>query len=109
MMRAGILPVLFASGIPVPQDVPQDMDVEPSHLGAWRGSIHGLETPVAVAVGPADRIHVVEAGAHRVRVFDVQGTELARLGRPRSWRRVWRADPWTPRCWPLPPRPWRTR
>lgn len=81
---------LLLAGAPPPQDGigPRAQDPaqegpaqeSPSHLGAWLLTIHGLERPLGVALGPGNRVYVAEAGAHRVRVFSAEGQELASLG-----------------------------
>ncbi len=50
---------------------------EPTHLGTWANSIHGLHRPVSVAVDSGNAIHIVESSAHRVRTFDRQGNQVA--------------------------------
>jgi len=71
---------LLLAGVAESQDGTGAQTQRPSHLGAWLGTIHGLERPVGVALGPGNRVHVVEAGAHRVRVFSAEGQELRSLG-----------------------------
>ena len=51
-----------------------------ARLGAHLTTLAGIESPGAVAVGPRNRIFVVETGSHRVRVFDTGGSELTAFG-----------------------------
>lgn len=61
--------------------VPQDPapPPEPSHLGVWEHTIHGLDRPESVSIDWKGRLWVAEAGAGRVRAFDRSGEELARI------------------------------
>ena len=71
-----LLLTLFATAAAA-QDAPAP---GPVRFGGFLAQIDGLEEPSAVAVGPDERIYVVERFAHRVRVFDAEGKELLRLG-----------------------------
>lgn len=54
--------------------------IEPTHLGAWSATLHGLESPAGVAFDPRGRVWVVESWADRVRVFDRDGAQRLSVG-----------------------------
>lgn len=79
MFPVPVLALLTALA-PAAQEPARDTPSEeggPTHLGRWLRTIHGLDAPQAVAFGPDGRLHVAEAGADRVRAFDLDGREVA--------------------------------
>lgn len=60
----------------------QETDPQPgeSHIGTHLATLHGLETPIATAFGPAGKLYVLEEVGDRVRVFGADLEPLASLG-----------------------------